>query len=413
MTTLPAVILVDTARFTDAYSDIVAAVASARSFVTLPIYLAGAADPGLDEVVGVDGVLGVFPGDELILSMLQGLDRVAQLCLGLLDDWTVGGVARGEPYPFVFEEPEGVAAPPAVCAAVNISLTPANDSVAPTLPTDLINHATRVVAPLTLPVVAAGNHHDPMLPFETVSPWAEPDWVLAVGATTDRAGEMEWPRSARGSSRNRHVGPDILTWGQDRLSRDGFGTSFAAARMSAMAILCRGWLFQVAANIDRLAGRDFGVPLVGGAVIDRELTSVPSAPAGAYNALPVLAADPRALEHSELDAVCSALKGSDAIRVSRVLLLAAAAATSPRPVTPLSAPSLTPERLQQFLDTLSVRRLLELAWPHASSAANETPIFPPGNAIVLQRIIENSEPAWGWNIDTQTPYIRPHASLPT
>jgi len=409
------IILVDLVQFSDASSDIVQAVASAAPFAALPIYLADAADPGLDRVRQLLGVVGVVPGDEFTLSMLQGLDRTAQLCLGLLDEWTVGGVAPGQPYPYVFDEPEGVAAPTAVCAAVNISLTPPNDDVAPTLPTDVINHATRAIAELTVPVVAAGNHHGSAVSFETVSPWAEPDWVLAVGATSDEAGETEWPRSARGSSTNPQVGPDILTWGQDALSVDvSIGTSFAAARMSAMAVVCRGWLFEVAANIDRLSGRAFGVPLVGAAIVDRKLTEVPELPAGEFIALPVLASAAGALEQGGLDqdamnALAGALRGWDAVRATRVLLLEAAAATSPRPARPLSAPSLTPERLIQFLDGVSVRRLFELvlrASPPAA-ASHDAPIFTPGTAERLRIIVWASQPVWGWDIDSRTPRMRP------
>ena len=403
----PTIVLVDSARFVEASAAVVATAPSAAPIAALPFYLADAADPGLPAVGNLPGIIGVVAGDKLILSMLEGLNRVALLCFGLVEDWLVGGVAPGQPYPYVFDQPQGQLAPSAVCAAVNLSLTPPNDAFAPTLPTDVVNHATRSLAELTLPVVAAGNHRERGLPFETVSPWAEPNWVLSVGATTDESGESEWPHSGRGSTANPQVGPDVLTWGQDALSDDGFGTSFAAARMSQMATLCRAWLFQVAANIDRLAGRPFGVPEVGVAIVDRELATIPPS-ADELAALPVLEAAPGALEQRALDGFAAALKGWEAVGATRRLLLAAAA--MPPTDVPLSAPSLTPKRLKQFLDSVSLARLFELVAAAAppSMAPSDTPLFPAGTADELWLLIWDSQPAWGWDIDTRTPRLRHH-----
>lgn len=392
----PAIILVDASRFVEASGAVLAAAPSAGPLRALPFFLVDATEPGLTAVADVPGVIGVVPGDHLILSMLQGLDRVALFCLGLIEDWVVGGIAPGQPYPYVFGQPRGEVARSAVCAAVNLSLTPANDAFAPTLPTDVINHATRTVSEMTVPVAAAGNHHQRGVPFETVSPWAEPGWVLSVGATTDEAGEIEWPHSARGSAVNPQVGPDVLTWGQDALSEDGFGTSFAAARMSHMAALCRAWLFEVAANVDRLANRPFGVPQVGVAIVDRGLASMPPA-AGELAALPMLESAPGALD-DPLDAVAAWLRGWEAVAATRRLLLTAATATTPATAVPLSAPSLTPERLKQFLDGLSLGRLLEIVAPAGQPTApsSATPLFPGGTADELWILIWYSQPAWGW-----------------
>jgi hypothetical protein len=409
---LPAAILVDSSRFLEARDAVVAAAPSADPLLVLPFFLADADDPGLAAVTAVPGVIGVVPGDHLTLSMLQGLDRVAALCLGLVSDWEVGGVELGQEYPTIVGQPKGEVARSAACAALNLSLTPPNDAFAPTLPTDVVNHATHSLAELTVPVVAAGNHHQRGAPFETMSPWAEPDWVLAVGATTDEAGTIEWPHSARGSAKQPAVGPDVLTWGQDALARDWFGTSFAAARTSAMVAICRAWLFELAANLDRLAGRPFGVPQVGIAFVDRELKTMQPA-ALDLAALPVIKSTPGAIDGPH-DKLAAALAGWEAVGASRRLLLKAAAATTPTTSVPLSAPSLTPERLKQFLDALSLDRLLEIVAPTAerTAPASSTPVFPVGTADELWTLMTNSQPRWGWDIDTQTPLLRPVHPLP-
>jgi hypothetical protein len=265
---------------------------------------------------------------------------------------------------------------------------------------------------LTVPVVAAGNHHERGLPFETVSPWAEPEWVLSVGATTDEAATNEWAHSARGSAASPDVGPDILTWGQDALSDDWFGTSFAAARMSRMVALCRAWLFEVAANIDRIAGRAFGVPQVGVAVVDRALTSIPPGN-GELAALPVLESASDALDTRSLEPLAAVLRGWEAVAATRRLVVAAATSTTPTTTTPLSAPSLTPDRLQRFLDELSLDRLTEiLGITIPPSQVATPPIFPSGTAQRLWLLIEYAQPAWGWDVDTRTPHVRPAAEVP-
>lgn len=402
----PWVVLVEPEQFAEVTPAVIEAAETAGPLAALPFFLVDGADPGLAGLSHITGVLGVVPGNHLILSTLQGLDRVALLCLGLVEDWIVGGVATGQSYPYVFEEPRGTAASPAVCAAVNLSLTPPNEAFAPTLETDVINHATRTVSSLTIPVVAAGNHHQREYDFETVSPWAEPDWVLSVGATLDEAGEVEWTHSARGSAVNPEVGPDLLTWGQDALSDEGFGTSFAAARMSQMVAICRAWLFEVSANVDRLRGLPFGVPQVGVAVVDRGLVTMPPA-VGSLAALPVLAATTDAFNGLVLEVLAKALHGWGAIVATKRLILAAASETTPTTAS-LSAPSLTPQRLKEFLDRLTLARLVTILDCDVRSTTSQgsMPIFSSGTADQLWALVRYSQPAWGWDIDTQTPRLR-------
>lgn len=183
----------------------------------------GPAAPGNDADASTEQV------DALRLGVLRGVEWAAQVALGLAPGFSVGGVEPGQEYPYAWDGPRGTTAPAAVCAAVNMSLAPPGDHLLESRPDDAVNHATRYLSRWAVPVLPAGNNHFPDAAFETVSPWAEPEWVLCVGATSDPAGEREWPHSARGSEGRPDVMPDVLAWGQDGLDEKGFGMSFAAA----------------------------------------------------------------------------------------------------------------------------------------------------------------------------------------
>jgi hypothetical protein len=438
-----AVILVDPDRFNETYSQIAATVRSARPQQATPLYTALTDDPGLPDSAGLPGVLAVSTVDDVELGLLHGIDRVILLRLGLLDEWTVGGVVDGQEYPAAAGEPTGVAAAPAICAAVNLSLTPPDD-LDRTRPGDAINHATQALSDFSVPVVAVGNHRW-FDQGDVMSPWSEPDWVLSVGATVDAAGEIEWARSARGSATRPGVGPDVLTWGR-RLSDggwnadpadpadtsdpagpadtsdapdpaggpEGFGTGCAAARITVLVALTSAWLLQVAANIDRLAGRPYGVPLVGVAVVDRRFAAQPPGPpALALPALPVLATGRAAfdaLPERTAQQLAHYLTDVGGPHAARAVLLAAAETTSPQSVVDLSAPSLTLPRLTAFLDGLTIGDLLG----HLFAADGDVPpardggepLFPPGTADRLMALVEATMPVWEWEIDHRAARMR-------
>lgn len=397
-------ILVEPEQFVEAFGRIAALVPDVELFTVTPILCAPSDAEGLDAVRTDPGVVGVAPLDDVTRRLLVGVDRIVANGVGLVDDWAVGGVSDPAVYPVAFGQPVGTAAPPGVCAAVNLSMGPADDAFAPTLPDDPVIFATRVLAQMTVPVVSAGNHHSADADFETVSPWAEPDWVLSVGATVDEAGTEEWAHSGRGSTLNPGVGPDILAWGLDPFAADpsapgAYGTSFAAAAVSNLLVLTRAWLLQVAANCNRLSGLEFGVPLVGIAVLDMEFNGPPLwGPPQDWPALPVLgtidgALDPF-LDASSAPSVATSL-------AARHLLLAAARSTTPTPSPPLSAPSISRARLLEFLDGLGARRLAAILGdtePPAGGA--DPPLFAPGTAETLQVMVEGSMPIWEWGVDT-------------
>jgi hypothetical protein len=197
------------------------------------------------------------------------------------------------------------------------------------------------------------------------------------------------------------------------MSADGFGTSFAAARMSRMVAVTRAFLLEVAANIDRLAGRPFGVPLVGVEVVDRRFAPQPPDPPGlSVRALPVLATVEGAIDlvpATAADALARYLEGPGGPSAARYVLQAAAKATSPTPETRLSAPSLTPRRLTDFLDGLTAPWLLENllnVTPDGGRAAAR--LFPPGTADRLRLLVQASMPICEWALDTRTARMRHH-----
>jgi subtilase family protein len=283
----------------------------------------------------------------------------------------------------------------------------------PTEPGDVVNHATHALSQLSVPVIAAVNHHTPDADYETLSPWAEPSWVLSVGATDDALGTQEWSHSARGSANN-PIGPDILAWGQDPFDPDGFGTSFAAPRVAYMVAIARAWLLQLAANLNRLAGRPYGVPLIGCAVIDRYFPKPPEPIQVDWAALPVIASDDDFLRFlvgaRSPGQLADVLVGPVGMIASRSLVQKAAQATSPSVTPAMSAPSITLERLLGFLDEMPATTLLDLLALNAPLQETELvmarPIFESGTADRVRVLVEASEPIWEWDISTRTGRVR-------
>jgi len=394
-------ILAEADRFADVYPLITASVVSAQPFRATPFFLALAGDPGLQGITGLHGVVGVDALDDFLLGLLDGIDRAVWLMAGFDSEWAVGGVEEGEPYPAVYGAPGGTVAPPARCAAVNLSLAPPKDHLLPTRPEDCVNHATRYLAGWAVPVMPSGNGHSAAARFETVSPWAEPPWVLCVGATADEAGDEEWEHSGRGTAARPDVMPDLLAWGQNPYLPDDFGTSFAVARVTAMLALARAWLLQVAANVDRLAGRPFGVPLVGVDVIDRGFAGDPGFDElQDWQALPVLESTAPARALARLEELVAQLHHPSA---ARSILEAAARETSTG--VGLSAPSLTLGRLEAFLDGLTAEALARLLGVQAGTTGGE-PLFEAGTAGRLWVLVRGTMPVWQWDIETRVARMR-------
>jgi len=389
-----AVILGEPERWWDEVLPLVAETAeSASPFRAIPLCVVASDDPGLPRIREISGVIGVDQASKMTVNLVAAINEMVMLMIGRAREWEVGGVEPDEEYPGMKEL--GATAHPAVCAAVNFSLALPNDHLLPLRPEDCVNHATHSLARLTVPVLAAGNHHSAGADFETISPWGEPSWVLCVGGTADEAGTREWPHSARGTTASRDVGPDILAWGQDPFDTSEFGTSFAAARVSNMLTVSRAWLLQVHANIEHRAGRPFGVPLVGVGIIDRGFGGDPRYDAPEpWGALSVLAA-----EQGGLDGIAEYADRLLDPELARDVVQAAAIASSS--AEGLSAPALTDDSLVAFLDGLTATSLGRIAAGDTAAAAQVGPtVFPPNSAAALKQVVQRTMPIWSFDIAT-------------
>jgi hypothetical protein len=111
-------------------------------------------------------------------------------------------------------------------------------------------------------VVAAGNGGPGKL-----SPWAQLDWTLSVGATVDDVGSTLAPYSA--TAGEGAVGPDVVAHGESALSEEWTGTSFAAP--NAARQIATLWTFAetVRYAAAQHAGQVvLGVPLAALGIVD-------------------------------------------------------------------------------------------------------------------------------------------------
>lgn len=185
----------------------------------------------------------------------------------------VGGYSAELPYPvltdegFSFDASLHLAAQAALFGVVNMSLGPPT-ALHPVSAGDPVQWATRHLARACVVVAAAGNSGS-IPDQETMSAWAEPPWVLAVGATRDEGGLERLPRSSVGRAEDPASGPDVMAWGASRLNLSKLGTSFAAPRVSSIARLCVAAVLQLLHLHQRSVGEAEGVRVVGLAVVDR------------------------------------------------------------------------------------------------------------------------------------------------
>jgi hypothetical protein len=155
---------------------------------------------------------------------------------------------------------------PALMPVINFSVGPVSSRF-PHRVDDPVNLATLSIAHEQLVVVAAGNEGPEQ--GETMSAWAESEWVLAVGGTSDRAGTLLAETSSRGVAERPSSGPDVVAYGASELNEALTGTSFAAPRVVRLAMLVsaailqlrRPWLASLGAVVQ-------GTELVGSGFID-------------------------------------------------------------------------------------------------------------------------------------------------
>ena len=383
-------VLIDRGRTAEAIDELATVTSAIQVYEHIPIAIvpADGVDEGrLRQLSSVVGVERLTPDRR---GILHGFDRASAILGGRRHQWTVGGVEPGHPYPYVEGQPIGVAAPPAICAAINLSLGDRHDALVPTSPDDSVIHALHHVSDRTVCVVAAGNGHDPTYRFETLSPWAESDDVLAVGATDDQARTSVAHYSARGGERRPDLDPDVLAWGQSALatSERDRGTSFAAARVSGLIAVVRTWLSMLQAN---LIGDGTGVPLPGVFVIDKEFIGAPrpyDVP-DPFPAIPLVATRPSAVE------ALRPLDGRlDTPLASRAVLTAAATTDSPSSPSPF----ISEQRLLAWLEHATAPDIAAAIDGTAPPAHSGEPLFDPGIAVQINRWARGAMAIWEWEI---------------
>lgn len=169
--------------------------------------------------------------------------------------------------------------------AINLSLGPIE--FATYREADPVNAATRIAAKDAVVVAAAGNHGTDPSGEETLSAWAQPPWVVSVGATNSADGGAILEQSSRGSEDDPLTWPDLVSHGVSRLDEGKHGTSFAAPRVTRqVAILASFVLALRSFALPRLGADEEGVPPAWAGFVDTGIDSRPSAAERPLSALP-------------------------------------------------------------------------------------------------------------------------------
>jgi hypothetical protein len=157
-----------------------------------------------------------------------------------------------------------------VMAAINMSL--GIDSNAPFDEDEPVTIAIRAASDFIPVVMAAGNSGQMNDGRETMNAWAEPRWVISVGAVDVTNGINLADYSSVGVPNDPQSGPTIVADGSHPLPSERPGTSFAAPRVSyilrEMAAFCLTLRHFVQLHQDDGAE---GIPLVGFGIIDEDI----------------------------------------------------------------------------------------------------------------------------------------------
>lgn len=255
-----------------------------RVYRTLPIIEVDMMADRVPNVTALEGVMEVLPA-------LAVIDRTRTIAIGLDFLSTVaarqetgtatgllGGIAPHGPggYPVVEHDGTGWIvssdpgivrpAPPAILPVINMSIG-THSVTYPSVKNDIVNLATLGATTHSLLVVAAGNCGG--VPGESLSAWAQPAWVLAVGATEDETGTVLAAYSSRGASGDDASGPDLVACGRSLVPPHPHGTSFAAPRITGLARTVAAAFSQLGREVRMAQGApDHGVPLVGYGILD-------------------------------------------------------------------------------------------------------------------------------------------------
>lgn len=368
-----------------------------HAYATLPFVLFRG-DPAVanavNELPGVSGVAPAVEGAWACETLVRGFDLLGQVFM--IQQSTPGGVD------VVGGSVSLPATAPALIPVINMSIGPSSHRY-PFIATDPINLATQALAANMLVVAAAGN--DGPGTRETVSAWAEPSWVVSVGATADPAGERLLASSSRGVRNDPQSGPDVVAYGASALDQSRFGTSFAAPRVTFCAMVIAAVYLHVQQAWNRVIGMpEQGISLVGYGIIDEGF------PAGR----PMVPADGLGQSVIATSTLVDALAAVRATQPSfsvhgsptmlRRLLLAAA-----RPIDGVSshqvgAGFLSQELVVDYLASSSIGDVIgwfaDVNSTHVSSGADR-PAFDRSGLESLVNEVDLTYPTWRYDHQTR------------
>lgn len=155
-------------------------------------------------------------------------------------------------------------------SAINMSMGLSNVDI-PFSPSDPVNIATKAASRIVPVVVAAGNAYQRVDGRETMNPWAESPWVIAVGATDTSEGGNLASYSSVGTPDNPESGPMVVAYGQSGISADprDQGTSFAAPRVASILAYMAQYCLTLRHFVQKdKGGYVEGIPIVGIGYID-------------------------------------------------------------------------------------------------------------------------------------------------
>ncbi len=354
--------------------------------------------------------------------VVRALDHVAQLVIvNQLSDAPASaqfGGMRGDDLPgyFVLGSESGlIEVDPTLRWPTEAMLLPVvNLSLGPRsilFPIDLgdpVQAATWYLSRACLVVAAAGNS-GAISGVETMSAWAQPPWVMAVGGTDDEAGSVLLKRSSRGVPEAPESGPDVVAWGRSFVDTTRTGTSFAAPRISYCALLCAAAILYLrhASQLAR-GGPIEGIRLVGVAIVDRFRgeTWHHGAPRVAVPVLPALPqcreSEPSVRAFAQMAAAgwdAHPRGGPDQIR--RLLLLAARAVPDV-PRHEQGAGFVSVALVRELLATLPTRqwlRVLELDnyAQDIDAGLLEAPLFDEERVRQIETLVASTMPLVMWD----------------
>jgi len=270
-----------------------------------------------------------------------------------------------------------------------------------------VNVATRRAAERVLVFVAAGNESQRADERETMNPWAEGQWVVAVGATTAAEGDALAHYSSVGYPALPDSGPDFVAWGSSAVDPTVRGTSFASPRAAQQVLFLAAAVGMLAHSVERHRGAaSSGVHLVGCGLVDSDFGYVRSDKIDA-SALPLLGVDQSSLGASvdKIDELGITL----AVELSPAKLFALLRGSA-RPLPPYGPHQVgygfvSDEQTLGLLSSFNGAHLAELfgdqpITPDTREALAGPPIFDGEALPDLLELTRRTAPAWQSDIES-------------